>query len=393
MKILYIVGDPSIKLSDNVGYTRHITECIHALGQLGVDVCLITANDDGTAARQKQLFGKAKRLMPSKISALLKDMAKIKFDRRFQTEVQSAIEKFEPDIVYNRYAVFHKSAVETARRLRVPIVLEVNATLQEATKYYGLGLESVATRTERHVFEKSDAIFVVSSPLKTDLVGYGVPEDKIYVNPNGVDPEKFSPFVDGGDLRTRYGLEGHRVVGFIGSLVVWSGVNVLIESAKTICAKYPEVRFLIVGSGYQDSLLKKKVNEYRLEDRITFIGRVPMDEVPVYLSAMDIAAVPYSDPEQVYGSSTKFYESMASGKAIVASNVAQMGEVIEDNVNGLLVIPGDVSDLTKKITYLLDHPKVCSDMGVKARETVLNKHTWRQNAERILDVCRTMTEG
>lgn len=393
MRILYVVGDPSIRISDNRGYSRHITECIHALSQLGHDVRLITAHDDGSAGRQKQILGKAKKVMPSKVSALVKDAAKVLFDRRYRTRVEAAFDDFKPDILYNRYSVFHRCAVEIAQLRRIPCLVEVNATFREAVKYLGLGLTGHAARVERTVLRSADAILVVSEPIKTELIHDGIESAKIVVNPNGVDTDKFSPSVDGDVIRRRHGLDGRLVVGFVGSLSPRTGVENLIDSAAVIRTRYPEARFLIAGSGDLRDLLEQKINDLGIAEVVVFAGKVPMDEVPSYLSAIDIAAVPYTDPEQVYGSSTKLYESMASARAIVASKVAQMATVLEDGVTGLFVTPGDTNDLTEKIICLLDKPELRKEMGLRAREVVLNGHTWRNNGERIVRVCEALTDG
>lgn len=394
MKILYVVGDPTMRLSDNTGYARHMRECINALESLGSEVQVLTSGDEKSTVAQKKAFGKAKQLMPAWASNIIKDVARITYDARFAGRIEAAVRQFSPDIIYDRHALFHRSGVRTGNRLGVPTILEVNAIIaQEADRYFGLGLKSLAMAYERDTVRMASAIMVVNARLTDELVKLGVPREKVHVNPNGADPDRFNPSVDASAVRAKYGLEGYTVIGFLGSMVPWHGVPNVIEAAKIICPRYPQVKFLIVGDWTRDRSAIEKVHEYGIEDRVVFAGAVPLDDAPYFINAMDIATAPYADPTQVYGSSTKFYEYMAAGRAIVASNVAQMGDVIEDGVTGLLVVPGDSNDLAEKLMYLLDNPDLRCEMGRRAREVAVANHTWRQNAERILQVCQQLNKS
>lgn len=392
MRILYVVGDPSIRLSESGGHIRHITECVRALGNIGHEVRILTAGDEEKSGAQKKTLGRMRKFMPAWMSNVLRDAAKLSYDARFGARIEEAAADFQPDFVYNRHAIFHRSGVMTGKKMGIPTILEVNAIIvQEADRYFGVGLKSRANKCEGDALREASAIVVVSEKLKDALVEYGVPANKVYVNPNGADPEKFNPAVDASPVRKRYGLEGKVVVGFLGSMVPWHGVPNLLEAARVIGPKQPDVRFLIVGPWDEADPVVKKVKEYGLEDKVIFTGAVPLDEAPVYIRAMDIATAPYADPTQVYGSSTKFYEYMATGRATIASRLGQMADVIEDGVTGMLVKPGDSGDLTEKILYLLDRPELREEMGVKAREVCLANFTWQRNADRIIDVYRKIT--
>lgn len=386
MKILYIVGDPSISLYESGGHIRHIKSCVEALGKLGHEVRVLTSGGGEKSGEQRKAFGRLKRFMPSFASNVLKDVARLSYDRKFGDRIEREARDFQPDFIYNRHAIFHTAGVLSGKRIGIPTILEVNALIaQEADRYFGVGLKSLADKMEREAFDKSTAIMVVSAKLKDELVAYGVPADKVNVNPNGADPEKFSPSVDASAVRKKYGLEGKTVVGFLGSLVPWHGVPNLIEAARVICPKHPDVRFMIVGNWTETDPSVKKVSEYGLTDKIVFTGAVPLDEAPVHINAMDIATAPYADPTQVYGSSTKFYEYMASERAIIASRLGQMEDVVQDGVSGMLVKPGDTEDLTKALLHLVERPELRKEMGKRARQTMLENYTWKRNAERVED--------
>lgn len=387
MRILYVVGDPAIRLSESTGQTRHITECVHAMETLGHEVRIIMCTGEESSVRQKRAFEKAKRLLPNSVSTILKDLARLVQDVRFGSRIELCAAEFQPAFIYNRHAIFHRSGVKTARKLGIPSILEVNAIVtREADRYFGVGLRSLANRIEMEAFRTADAIVVVSEKLREELEEYGVPSNKISVNPNGADPERFNPARDASGVRRRHGLEGMIVVGFIGSMVPWHGVPNLLDAAREICSKHPQVRFLIVGAWDKDRAMVKRAQEYGIGDKVVFTGPVSLDEAPLYINAMDIAAAPYADPTQVYGSSTKCIEYMAAGRAVIASRLGQMADMIQHGVSGILVTPGDSRDLTNAILYLIDKPDVRAQIGAAARKVVLERYTWQQNAERILDI-------
>lgn len=382
---MYIVGDPSINLSESGGHIRHIKECVHALEQLGHEVRVLTSGGGEGSVDQKKAFASAKRLMPRFASKLLKEVALLTYDKRFVTRIRQNVMDFRPEFIYNRHALFHRSGVTCGKQLGIPVILEVNALItHEADKYFGIGLKSLASRYEREAFNLATVLVVVSAKLKDELIEYGVPGEKISVNPNGADPDKFKPSVDASAVRRKYALEGKTVVGFLGSLVPWHGVPNLVEAARVICPKYPDVRFMIVGNWTETDPSVRRAAEYGLTDKMVFTGAVPLDEAPVYINAMDIATAPYADPTQVYGSSTKFYEYMACERAIIASRLGQMADVIEDGVSGMLVKAGDTEDLTNKLLYLIERPELRKEMGARARQAMLENYTWKRNAERII---------
>lgn len=384
MRILYVIGDPAIRLSNNVGHSRHVIECARALEQLGNEVCVLTSGGEG-AGEQKKAFGKARRFTPPFIANILRDAAKLMYDGHFDGSIEKAIHTFEPALIYDRHSLFHRAGVRAGRKFGIPVILEVNACLvKEAERYVGIGLRLLAGKCETYALQESSAITVVSTQLRDELVELGIQAERITVNPNGVDPEQFNPRIDPTPVRRKYGLDGRSVIGFVGLLTSWLGISNLLESARVICDQRPDVTFLIAGSGDEYDLLRGKVREYGLGDRFILAGRVPHEEIPMYVNAMDIATAPYSCKEHTHGSSIKLFEYMAAGRAIVVSKLGQMGEVIDHGVTGMLVEVGNVQDLTEKLLYLLDRPDLRRELGVRAREAVLSEYTWHRNAERIL---------
>ena len=126
-----------------------------------------------------------------------------------------------------------------------------------------------------------------------------------------------------------------------------------------------------------------------MENYATFTGIVSYQEIPQYLAACDILVsphVPNPDGTPFFGSPTKLFEYMAMGKGIVASNLAQIGEVLEHQKTAWLVKPGDVKDLADGILRLAQDKKLREELGKNARQKAIKNYTWEENVKRLIKV-------
>jgi glycosyltransferase involved in cell wall biosynthesis len=113
----------------------------------------------------------------------------------------------------------------------------------------------------------------------------------------------------------------------------------------------------------------------------------PHAEMPEYLAACDVLVSPHgkqADGGEFFGSPTKLYEYMASGRPIVASNLGQIADVLTDGESALLVPPDDPEALARAIVRLIDDACLRARLGRNARAAAEAHHTWRRNAERVL---------
>jgi glycosyltransferase involved in cell wall biosynthesis len=122
------------------------------------------------------------------------------------------------------------------------------------------------------------------------------------------------------------------------------------------------------------------------------LGKVLPNEVPGYLDACDVLVsphVPLPDGVEFFGSPTKLFEYMASAKAIVASELGQIGDVLEHGRTAWLVPPGDEEALASALRTLARNPDMRNELGARAREQA-SLHTWCKNAHRIIDAYRSL---
>lgn len=301
---------------------------------------------------------------------------------------KSLILKFQPSVIYQRHSIFNFAGGFIARRGNIPLLLEANASEVWAKKHWSrLVFEKLAIRCEKMELQLADKITVISNGVREQLSPYNIEEKRYIYNPNGVDPEEFHPDIDGSEVRKQYGFTDEIVVGFIGTFTRWHGVETLFEAAEIVAKKNPRMRFLFIGEGDLRTALQHRAEEQGLDTTCTFTGLVPHHKAALHLAACDILVSPhlgFEDGTKFFGSPTKLFEYMAMGKAIIASKLEQIGEIITDGVNGFHMAPGNAQQLAELIVQLAHDGALRKRLGAQARQDVINKYTWDKNVERIL---------
>jgi glycosyltransferase involved in cell wall biosynthesis len=128
-----------------------------------------------------------------------------------------------------------------------------------------------------------------------------------------------------------------------------------------------------------------------VSDLTTLTGIVAQADGPGYLAACDILASPHvanADGTPFFGSPTKLFEYMAMGKAIVASDLDQVGEILEHGRAAQMAIPGDVETLVEGLRELIDNPARREHLGAEARRLAVTRHSWREHTRRIIEALR-----
>jgi glycosyltransferase involved in cell wall biosynthesis len=197
----------------------------------------------------------------------------------------------------------------------------------------------------------------------------------------------------GTSVRRQYGLaENDVVIGFVGTFGPWHGGPVLARAFCSIASELPQVRLLLVGDGPEFQATREELASRGLEGRAVFVGRVLPRDVPRYLDACDLLAsphIPLAGGAEFFGSPTKLFEYMAAGKAIVASELGQIADVLEHGSSGWLVSPGDANGLAAALRKLATAPELREKLGATARRHAAD-HSWLKNADRIIHAYETL---
>jgi glycosyltransferase involved in cell wall biosynthesis len=293
------------------------------------------------------------------------------------------------DFVYQRYQLGSYAGLELARRLNVPLVLEFNGSEIWVERHWGSGqlrLSALLERLELHNLLEASLVVVVSEPLRRYVLTQGVPGERVLVDPNGVDVESLERYRrDPPETwRRRVGLPQAPTVGFIGTFGLWHGVKLLPALIEAV----PRAHWILVGDGDLMPEVRAEIEARGVSDRTLLTGVLEHERALEMLACADVCVsphVPNPDGTPFFGSPTKLFEYMGLAKPIVASDLDQIGEAIEDGRSGLLTPPGDVEAVAAAVRRLLEDEELCLRLGAGALERASTEYTWRAHARRILD--------
>jgi phosphatidylinositol alpha-1,6-mannosyltransferase len=193
----------------------------------------------------------------------------------------------------------------------------------------------------------------------------------------GIDVEHFSP-QDSSELRRELGLDEKKVIVSVGRLVHRKGQDHLIESMPEILAKVPNAHLLIVGRGPYLEHLAKLVAVNKVENHVSFIGRVQYAELPRFICAGDVFAMPSRSRFaglEVEGLGIVYLEASACGLPVVAGNSGGAPDAVVEGITGLVVDGTNNTQIADAVITLLTNPQKCKEMG-NAGQTWI-KENWR----------------
>ncbi|HME24125.1 MAG TPA: glycosyltransferase family 4 protein [Acetobacteraceae bacterium] len=373
MRILY-----SHRIQSRDGQSVHLEEMVAALRADGHEVLVVGPGlyDQAEFGGESRLVSLIRARLPPWIGAL----AEVAYNVPAWWRLWQAARRFRPDLIYERYNLFHLAGTWLARWSRVPLFLEINAPLvAERVRFGGLGLPGLATRLEAYVWRSADKVLVVTGVLKRMVEQAGVPADRIQVVPNGIDPAEFAP-------ATR--CEGHNgrvVLGFVGFVRDWHGLDGVIAAMAAAHDAAP-IDLVVVGDGPARAALERQAATLGLADRVRFTGLQAREQVPALVAGFDIALQPRAVE---YASPLKIFEYMAAGRAIVAPDQENIREILRDSETALLFDPSRPEAMWQAILRLAGDADLRNRLGVAAGAEIARRdYTWAGNARRVVGWAR-----
>ena len=298
--------------SSKDGQYVHISSIVSALRSLGHDVRLVGPALPGSVdfGHSDGIIARLKRSIPKFFYESLELLyGLLDFFRLFVISLNH-----RPDFIYYRYNLYSPSAILVGRALRIPVLIEVNSPLaEERSEFGGLKIKFLASWLETSQWRAADHIFSVSAILQDHIRAKGVPADRMTVTPNAIDLERFQSLPNSHQAKASLGIEAFRVVGFVGFMREWHGLEHLLDWFATSAPC--DAMLLFVGDGPARQGLEQRARKLKIADRVMITGVVDPEAIPRHLAAFDIAVQPSAVR---YASPLKILEYMAAEKAIVA---------------------------------------------------------------------------
>ena len=362
MRILHVL-DHSIPLHS--GYTFRTAAILREQRALGWETHHLTSPKQGECA------------------ASAEDVDGLLFHRCLE-ELARAL---RPDILHAHSPVLNAvPAIRVGRRLGIPVVYEIRAFWEDAAVDHGTTREGSlryrATRAlESWALRRVDHVFTICEGLRRDIVGRGIDAARVTVIPNAVDIEGFQLSGEPDPvLRTRLGLDGATVLGFVGSFYAYEGLDLLLEAMPRLLAAHPALRVLLVGGGPQDAALRAQAAALGIADKVVFTGRVPHAEVSRYYDLIDLLAYPrHSMRLTELVTPLKPLEAMAQGRIFIASDVGGHKELVRDGETGRLFAAGDVPALVAAVGEMLERRADWPTIRVAGRQFVEQVRNWKRS--------------
>lgn len=322
-------------------------------------------------------------------------------------------------IIYQRLSTGSIAGVVLSRFWRAPLVLEYNGSEPWLAKNWSspFFFNRLVTYLELSQLLHAHLIVTVSSALKKELLGRGIPEDRIIVCPNGVKPSDFPD----DQLKSQMCLEYRAALGFaeddliftfVGSFGLWHGARLFADIADRIASSpvphTAKIKFLFVGQGVEFKPVRATLGQHIRSGRVVMTGMVEHTEVPKLLAISDVCLAPTlenADGSEFFGSPTKLFEYMAAGKPVIASAVGQIEDVMRgspylndlpasqtfdmtdvntDQAIGLLFSPGDQKQLERAIFMLAGNEAARVKMGATGAARAKSSYSWQAHVTAVM---------
>lgn len=217
-------------------------------------------------------------------------------------------------------------------------------------------------------------VICCSKYMETELYNlFELPRNKVEIIPNGIRPEAFQIESENPAIRKRFAPRGEKVIFYVGRLVQEKGVQVLLKAAPLVKERFPDVRFVIAGSGPHEEELHRMSGVLGLDSFVEFAGYID-DETRNQLYGIASAAV-FPSLYEPFG--IVALEAMASGTPVVVGDVGGFKETVKHGVNGLKAMPDDHVNLAEQISFLLTSPESSQEINKNALEEIKKKFSWK----------------
>jgi len=241
------------------------------------------------------------------------------------------------------------------------------------------------TALEEWIPRHSDMVSVTSSVLYERILDMGIDEERVIHLPIGVNTEEFCPEISGEEIRRTLQLGSSPTIIYVGVMLP-EGVEwrLILETIQEIRQEIRDVRLLVVGYGPALSDMKNYARKLQIEDSILFVGGQPHTKIPSYLAAADVAIHILGDEYLIDRArfNTKIVEYMAMSKPIVATDIGEISEALEDGA-GLLVKGQSPSDYAEAVKKIFQDSNLKKKLGETARRRAEERYNSKLLSQRL----------
>ncbi|SFQ97340.1 glycosyltransferase family 4 protein [Desulfoscipio geothermicus] len=365
------------------GLAQHVYDLTNALSDLGVDVHLFTMGEPGLPDYERVNGVKVYRVNPYNVSS--PDFT------TWVTQLNVAmLEKAIP--VFNELSDWniihgHDWLVAYAVRAlkhayRRPLIATIHATEYGRNQGLHNNLQRHISDVEWWLCYEAWQVICCSEYMKGEVkFVFQVPDDKLVIIPNGVDPANYIQ-KNNNISRNNYATPDEKIIFYVGRLVREKGVQVLLDAAPMILGRVPNAKFVIAGKGPYLKELQDQAKRMGIGNRVYFTGYVDDYTRNSLYSWSDVAVFPsLYEPFGIVA-----LEAMAARTPVVVSDTGGLSEIVMHNIDGLKAYPGNPRSLADMILTILLNPGPAQQLQQNAYQKIKQRFNWQDIAAKTLDV-------
>jgi glycosyltransferase involved in cell wall biosynthesis len=368
------------------GPAQHVILLTAALRRIGWETALITGRVDPDEGDMGDLAGRV-GVEPVVIDSMRNGAGPLA-DLRTLLSLYRLFRRERPALVHLHLLKARLLGGLAARWAGVPVVVETfHGTLLAG--YYSAPMTRMLAWLERWLARRMDAVVAVSPAVARELAAARIASDaRVHVIPLGLDLERLRAGAARPTLRRTLGLGADApLVGTVGRLVPIKGMDAFIDAAAQIRRSLPAAHFVIVGDGALRAGLERRARDGGLGGQVHFLGwRRDLEELYPDLDLIMLTSLNEGTPVSII-------EAMAAGRAVVATRVGGVLDVVEEGVTGVLAPPRDPGALAAAAVALLADPERRRRMGEAARSAVSSRFSVAGLAEQMDTLYRGLLAG
>ena len=295
---------------------------------------------------------------------------------------QARKEKF--GIVISMYHSTHiatPSAFVMSRVLKIPLIVKEHDLVPWFTDPNKLRriYSKIITSISVPLLRRSSQVLVLSDERERIAQKvYGINKQKLSIFPNGVDIQRFRPYIES-ELSKTLGVEDNKILLYSGMISEDRGLDNLIRILPIVVANVPKMKLLIIGDGPEKAKILRSAIDLKVDGFVDFIGSVEHSSVNRFISLADVTIGPLrSSIAHETSYPLKVLEYMACAKPVVAFTRSVSSDLIISGYNGVLVPDGEVDELASAIVKLMNNKKLADEIGRNARKSVEKVHDWNR---------------
>jgi len=378
MKILHLTWEYPPRIVG--GLSRHVYYLSRELAKQGNEVIIITLEFPNVALEE---FRNNIRVYRVKVELASYDFLTwcYAFNHFFEKKIGMVAKDI--DLIHAHDWLVALSGISSKYLLNKPLIATIHSL--EIGRVGSISNPLSATIDNIEWWLTYEAKFVITTTefMKNQLIEhFKLPHEKIFVIGNGIEIKEFEYEIDKKEVKSFYKFPNEvKLVGFIGRITEQKGVRYFLESIPKILNNYQNVRFLIIGDGWQIEEMKELAKRLGIDWSVRFLGYVQDEELKKLLKILDVLVIPsIYEPFGIVA-----LEAMSAGVPIVASAIGGLNEIIDNEIDGLKVPPKNPDAIASAVLRLLYDEGLRIKLTENAKKKV-QKYSWEEVAKKTLEV-------